>query len=195
MAWTSYVDYQGLNQLHLLPSSSPKQKPTESFFSLLPSSFFYTLFLPLFIFLSHPSSNEDWRHTVSWKIIKPTWQKKAQLWPVSQRTDYLQCYSYRFTPTESMERSNYRSKNASSVISSDFIEAITIICSSDVLSECQFAIRMVTKAWLNLPSWRSTDTSSVVETILKVLFASYEDEILELIISIFGRTNRNEWRN
>lgn len=114
-------------------------------------------------------------------------QAQIQLWPVSQRLDYFQCFSCRFIPTESMAERNYRSKNASS---SDFVGAITTICSSDILSECEFAIRVVIRAWLNSPGdpliEEALTQPSVVEAILEVLFASTEDEILELIISILA---------
>ncbi|PNX95356.1 E3 ubiquitin-protein ligase LIN-like protein, partial [Trifolium pratense] len=71
----------------------------------------------------------------------------------AQRLDYFKCLSCRFIPTETMSKINYiKSKNASlSVLSSDLVEAIRTICSSDILTECEFAIRVVTKAWLNSP--------------------------------------------
>ncbi|XP_027355012.1 putative E3 ubiquitin-protein ligase LIN-1 isoform X2 [Abrus precatorius] len=114
----------------------------------------------------------------------------AQLWSASQKVDYFQCFSCRFIPRESLDNSSYRSKNASTVLSRDFVGAITTICSSDVLSECEFAIRVVTQAWLNSPGdpliEEALTQPSVVEAILEVLFASTEDEMLELIISILA---------
>ena len=106
-----------------------------------------------------------------------------------QRSDYFQCLSCRFIPEESFKNSNYRSKNVST-LSRDFVGAITTICSSDVLSECEFAIRVVTKAWLNSPGDPLVEEAltqpNVVEAMLEVLFSSTEDEILELIISILA---------
>ncbi|KAK7303523.1 hypothetical protein RJT34_14430 [Clitoria ternatea] len=117
-------------------------------------------------------------------------KNEAQLWPASQRIDYFQCFSCRFIPKETLESRNCRSKNPSTVLSRDFVGAITTICSSDVLSECEFSIRVITKAWLNSPGdpliEEALTHSSVVEAILEVLFASTEDEILELIISILA---------
>ncbi|XP_020240577.1 putative E3 ubiquitin-protein ligase LIN isoform X2 [Cajanus cajan] len=117
-------------------------------------------------------------------------KNQAQLWPTSQRVDYFQCLSCRFIPRESLENRNHRSRNASTVLSRDFVGAITTICSSDVLNECEFAIRVVTKAWLNSPGdpqiEEALTQSSVVEAMLEVLFSSTEDEILELIISILA---------
>ncbi|KAJ1414432.1 Armadillo-type fold [Sesbania bispinosa] len=108
----------------------------------------------------------------------------------SQRLDYFQCLSCRFVPKESLANNNYRSKNGSTVLSSDFVGAITTICSSDILSDCEFAIRVIAKAWLNSPGdpliEEALTQPNVVEAILEVLFASTEDEILELIISILA---------
>ncbi|KAE9594813.1 hypothetical protein Lalb_Chr18g0057761 [Lupinus albus] len=126
----------------------------------------------------------------------------ARLWPESEKLDYLQWFSCRTIPTESFTNSNYRSKNAlvsqgTSVFSSDFVGAITTICSSDILRECEFAIRVITKALLNSPGdpliEEALTQTSVIEAIIEVLFASTEDDILELIISILaeliGRNN------
>ncbi|CAJ2658052.1 unnamed protein product [Trifolium pratense] len=110
----------------------------------------------------------------------------------AQRLDYFKCLSCRFIPTETMSKINYiKSKNASlSVLSSDLVEAIRTICSSDILTECEFAIRVVTKAWLNSPGdpliEEALTQTNVVEGILEVLYVSTEDEILELIISILA---------
>ncbi|XP_004486432.1 putative E3 ubiquitin-protein ligase LIN isoform X2 [Cicer arietinum] len=108
-----------------------------------------------------------------------------------QRLDYFKCLSCRFTPTETSTKINYiKSKNASSILSTDLVEAITTICSSDILTECEFAIRVITKAWLNSPGdpliEEALTQHSVVEGILEVLLVSTEDEILELIISILA---------
>ncbi|XP_058752537.1 putative E3 ubiquitin-protein ligase LIN [Vicia villosa] len=111
----------------------------------------------------------------------------------AQRLDYFKCLSCRFTPTDnSMAKISYiKSKNASSsVLSSELVEAITTICSSNILTECEFAIRVVTKAWLNSPGdpliEEALTQTSVIEGILEVLFVSTEDEVLELIISILS---------
>ncbi|KAK7246098.1 hypothetical protein RIF29_40957 [Crotalaria pallida] len=120
----------------------------------------------------------------------------GQLWPEAQKLDYSQWFSCRMIPTESFAKRNYRSMNASvrkerkNALSSDFVRAITTICSSDVLSECEFAIRVVTIAWLNSPGDSLIEEAltqpSVIEGIIEVFFASIEDDILELIISILA---------
>ncbi|XP_047158644.1 putative E3 ubiquitin-protein ligase LIN isoform X2 [Vigna umbellata] len=115
---------------------------------------------------------------------------EAQLWPASQRLDYFQCLSCRFIPEESFENSNRRHKNASAVLSRNFVGAITTIGSSDILSDCEFAIRVITKAWLNSPGdpliQEALTQPRVVQAMLEVLFSSTNDEILELIISILA---------
>ncbi|XP_019419627.1 PREDICTED: putative E3 ubiquitin-protein ligase LIN isoform X2 [Lupinus angustifolius] len=126
----------------------------------------------------------------------------ARLSPESQKLDYLQWFSCRAIPTECFANSNYRSKNAlvrqeTSVFSSDFVGAIRTLCSSDILRECEFAIRVITKALLNSPGdpliEEALTQTTVIEAIIEVLFASTEDDILELIISILaeliGRNN------
>ncbi|XP_014519006.1 putative E3 ubiquitin-protein ligase LIN-1 isoform X3 [Vigna radiata var. radiata] len=117
-------------------------------------------------------------------------KNEAQLWPTSQRLDYFQCLSCRFIPKESFENSNRRHKNASAVLSRNFVGAITTIGSSDILSDCEFAIRVITKAWLNSPGdpliQEALTQPSVVQAMLEVLFSSTNDEILELIISILA---------
>ena len=119
----------------------------------------------------------------------------AELRSDSQRLDYFRCLSWRKIRAESLAQSNYASNNASfreetTVLSSQFVGAITTICSSDILSECEFAIRVITKAWLKSQGAplieEALSQSRVVEAILEVMFASSEDEILELAISVLA---------
>ncbi|TKY58966.1 putative E3 ubiquitin-protein ligase LIN-2 [Spatholobus suberectus] len=119
----------------------------------------------------------------------------AELRPGSQRLDYFPCFSCRSMLAESLVNSNYTSANASfrketTVLSSEFVGAITTICSSDILSECEFAFRVIAKVWLNSHAdpliEEALSQSSVVEAILEVLLASSEDEILELAISVLA---------
>ncbi|XP_068468413.1 putative E3 ubiquitin-protein ligase LIN isoform X1 [Phaseolus vulgaris] len=127
----------------------------------------------------------------------------AELKPGSQRLDYVKCFSCRSMQAESLvDSSNYTSCNASfrnetTVLSSEFVRAITTICSSDILSECEFAIRVISKAWLNSHVdpliEEAVSQSSVIEAILEVLFASSIDEILELAISVLAElVGRND---
>lgn len=104
---------------------------------------------------------------------------------------------------ENLVNSNYTTSNNASfrdeitVLSSEFVGAITTLCSSDVVSERGFAIRVVTKAWLHSHGdpliEEALTQSSVVEAVLEVLFASSEDEILELAISVLAElVGRND---
>ncbi|XP_054814220.1 putative E3 ubiquitin-protein ligase LIN isoform X1 [Prosopis cineraria] len=111
-----------------------------------------------------------------------------------RRSDYFQCFSCRNISTEGLIVGNNTDNNVSvrkrTNLSGDLIESITTLCSSGVLSECEFAIRMITKAWLNSHGdhalVEALSNPSVIEAMLEVLFASNEDEILELIISILA---------
>ena len=73
---------------------------------------------------------------------------------------------------------------------SDLTRAITTISSSESLTDCEIAIRVITKAWLDSHGDRVIESAlskaPVIEGILEVLFASSDDEILELGISILA---------
>ncbi|XVF87065.1 hypothetical protein PTKIN_Ptkin18bG0090600 [Pterospermum kingtungense] len=74
---------------------------------------------------------------------------------------------------------------------SDPSKAISTICSSDsTLSDCEIAIRVMTKAWLESHGDPAIEAAlakaPVLEGILEVLFASSDDEIIELAISILA---------
>ncbi|XP_061356012.1 putative E3 ubiquitin-protein ligase LIN [Gastrolobium bilobum] len=119
----------------------------------------------------------------------------AELRSESQRLDYFQCFSCRAIRAESLANSNYTSNNASfrdktTVLSSEFVGAIKTICSSDILSECEIAIRVITNTWLKSHGdpliEEALTQSSVIEAILEVLFSSSDDDILELAISVLA---------
>lgn len=123
-------------------------------------------------------------------------ENNAELWGEPQRSDYFKCLSCRSIPTESLVIGNHVANNIVSVrkekthLSSDLTGAIDTLCSSGILGECEFAIRVITKAWLNSHGdpliVESLTKPSVIEGMLEVLFASEEDEILELLISILA---------
>ncbi|XP_038691182.1 putative E3 ubiquitin-protein ligase LIN-1 isoform X1 [Tripterygium wilfordii] len=80
---------------------------------------------------------------------------------------------------------------------SDLSSYTTTLCSSDNLSECEIAIRQIAKAWLDSQGAPTIEAAisraQVIEGILEVLFASKDDEILELAISILAElVSRNE---
>ncbi|XP_028803205.1 putative E3 ubiquitin-protein ligase LIN [Neltuma alba] len=114
--------------------------------------------------------------------------------PESWRSDYFQCFSCRNIPAEGLVVGNNTDSNVFPAkrtnLSGDLIEAIRTLCSSGVLSECEFGIHVITKAWLNSDGdpllVEALSNHNVIEAMLEVLFASNEDEILELLISILA---------
>ncbi|KAJ6882727.1 hypothetical protein NC651_029111 [Populus alba x Populus x berolinensis] len=79
----------------------------------------------------------------------------------------------------------------------DLSRAISTICSSDSLTECETAIRIIAKAWLDSIGSNviegALSKAPVIEGLLEVLFASTDDEVLELAISILAElVVRNE---
>ncbi|KAI9384837.1 hypothetical protein POPTR_012G118600v4 [Populus trichocarpa] len=79
----------------------------------------------------------------------------------------------------------------------DLSRAISTICSSDSLTECETAIRVTAKAWLDSIGSNviegALSKAPVIEGLLEVLFASTDDKVLELAISILAElVVRNE---
>ncbi|XP_049383779.1 putative E3 ubiquitin-protein ligase LIN isoform X1 [Solanum stenotomum] len=113
----------------------------------------------------------------------------------SDRFPYFSCQS---EPVECLREGNSKIGSVSirkeeeiiPSVSNDLSRAIFAICSSDSLSECELAIRLVAKSWLDSHGDPETvkrlSTAPVIEGIMNVLFASEDDEILELAISILA---------
>ncbi|TMW98184.1 hypothetical protein EJD97_004375 [Solanum chilense] len=113
----------------------------------------------------------------------------------SDRFPYFSCQS---EPVECLREGNSKIGSVSirkeeeiiPSVSNDLSRAIFAICSSDSLSECEQAIRLVAKSWLDshgdLETVKRLSTTPVIEGIVNVLFASEDDEILELAISILA---------
>lgn len=113
----------------------------------------------------------------------------------SDRFPYFSCQS---EPVECLREGNSKIGSVSirkeeeiiPSVSNDLSRAIFAICSSDSLSECELAIRLVAKSWLDshgdLETVKRLSTTPVIEGIVNVLFASEDDEILELAISILA---------
>ncbi|XP_023520024.1 putative E3 ubiquitin-protein ligase LIN-2 isoform X1 [Cucurbita pepo subsp. pepo] len=92
---------------------------------------------------------------------------------------------------ETVKKSDYfRNLETNHLLSNELCKAISTICSSDILSECEIAIRVVSKAWLDVDGDTTIEvalsTPPFVEGMLEVLLASNDDEILELVISILA---------
>ncbi|XP_073004624.1 putative E3 ubiquitin-protein ligase LIN-1 [Typha latifolia] len=68
--------------------------------------------------------------------------------------------------------------------------AIALISNSESLSECELAVHVVAKAWLNSHGDSVLETtlssSSVIEGLLEVTFTSKDEEVLELAISVLA---------
>lgn len=75
--------------------------------------------------------------------------------------------------------------------------AITLISTSDSLSECETAVRVVSNAWLDSDGDPVVETAlstiSVIEGLLEVTLTSKDEEVLELSISILAElVTRND---
>ncbi|XP_076889397.1 putative E3 ubiquitin-protein ligase LIN-2 [Bidens hawaiensis] len=82
----------------------------------------------------------------------------------------------------------------SSSSSSDLTQAISTISSSQSLTECEMAIRVMAKAWLDDPLIEKTlSRPLIIQGMLEVLFSSNNEEVLELAISLLTEfVTRNE---
>ncbi|GER40993.1 transducin/WD40 repeat-like superfamily protein [Striga asiatica] len=78
--------------------------------------------------------------------------------------------------------------------------AISTLCSSESLSECKKAVRLITEAWINSNSHRDgtiietlLSRASAIQGIMEVLYVSTDDEILELAMSLLAElVSKNE---
>lgn len=122
---------------------------------------------------------------------------KDELWSETQRIDFFRFFTCQRELTECLVNGNFivrndsiRKEENSYLPASDLARAITTISSSDSLTDCERAVRVITKAWLDSHGDRVTESAlskaPVIEGILEVLFASNDDEILELGISILA---------
>uniref|UniRef100_A0A1D1ZLR9 Putative E3 ubiquitin-protein ligase LIN n=1 Tax=Anthurium amnicola TaxID=1678845 RepID=A0A1D1ZLR9_9ARAE len=72
----------------------------------------------------------------------------------------------------------------------DLGQAITLMSTSDNLSECEYAIRVIAKVWLDANGdpivETALSTASVIEGLLEVSFTSKDEEVVELTISILA---------
>ncbi|XP_071701842.1 putative E3 ubiquitin-protein ligase LIN-2 [Rutidosis leptorrhynchoides] len=102
----------------------------------------------------------------------------------------------RFLPCQSLQTEPQMTKSrvVTFTTSSDLTRAISTIASSQSLPECETAIRVITKAWLDDSSIEKTlSNQPVIEGMLEVLFSSNNEEILELVISLLTEfVTRNE---
>ncbi|XP_016474567.1 putative E3 ubiquitin-protein ligase LIN [Nicotiana tabacum] len=123
---------------------------------------------------------------------------KHDLWAhTHKKSDYFRFFNCQSEPVEFLRegKSNIgsvsiRKEEKTTPVSSDLSRAIFMICSSDSLSDCELAIRLVAKSWLDSrgdpETVKTLSTATLIEGIMNVLFASEDDEILELAISILA---------
>ncbi|KAK1556329.1 hypothetical protein Q3G72_002997 [Acer saccharum] len=125
---------------------------------------------------------------------------QVELRPETQKLGvfrFLTCQDQRVQAEFLLRKNSTRYEDKAYFQSSELSRAITTICSSDSLIECEFAIRLVAKAWLSSRSDPSTEAelskASLIEGMLEVLFASNNDEILELTTSLLAEiVSRND---
>ncbi|KAI3664879.1 hypothetical protein L6452_43490 [Arctium lappa] len=107
----------------------------------------------------------------------------------STKTDYTW-----FLPCQSLQPKPPSMKSCMIMPPSDLTRAISTISTSENLTECETAVRIMTNAWLNNPLVEKTlSKPSVIEGLLEVLFAATNEEIQELVISLLTEfVTRNE---
>ncbi|KAL4291977.1 hypothetical protein GQ457_14G008080 [Hibiscus cannabinus] len=122
---------------------------------------------------------------------------RTELMPETQKSGRFRLFACQSRPTGCLVKGKIVVRNNSmrkldnvDLPLSDLSKSIATICSSDVLSDCENAIQVMTKAWLDSHSDPAVEAAltkpPVIEGILEVLFASSQDEILELAISILA---------
>ncbi|XP_030471411.2 putative E3 ubiquitin-protein ligase LIN isoform X2 [Syzygium oleosum] len=131
--------------------------------------------------------------------------QKLDLWPKTQKSNYVSLLNCQSVPIQCLVSTNGISSNRQNKleeidpqVSDDLGKAISSLYCSDILSECETAIHVITKAWLSSHGDHTIEASvskaSVIEGMLEVLFASQDDEVLELVISLLAEIvvrNRN----
>ncbi|XP_022720811.1 putative E3 ubiquitin-protein ligase LIN [Durio zibethinus] len=129
---------------------------------------------------------------------------KTELWLETQKSDHFRLFTCQSGPTDCLvngknviRNNSMRKEENVHLPLSELNKAIATICSLDSLSECEIAIRVMTKAWLESHGDPAIEAAlakaPVIEGILEVLFASSDNEIIELAISILAEfAARNE---
>ncbi|XP_059658092.1 putative E3 ubiquitin-protein ligase LIN-1 [Cornus florida] len=131
-------------------------------------------------------------------------KSQAELRPEMQKSDYLRFLTCQSEPTESLVHRGHmstivsiRNTENTRLSSTDLSGAIATICSSEILSDCEVATRVITKAWLvshGDPAVEKTlSKAPVIEGMMEVLLASNDNEILEFAVSMLAEfVSRNE---
>ncbi|CAI9090475.1 OLC1v1025253C1 [Oldenlandia corymbosa var. corymbosa] len=128
-------------------------------------------------------------------------RQKAQgeLWLDDKRSDYFRLLSCRNDTSVNVvgKKSTLTIGSIAKERSTEFLvpnelnRAIRTVCTSESLRDCERSIRLITKAWLDsngdLTMKSALSNQQAIEAIMEVLSVSYDDEILELAISILAQ--------
>ncbi|KAJ6764599.1 hypothetical protein OIU74_023483 [Salix koriyanagi] len=126
------------------------------------------------------------------------------IWHEPPKSELLRLFSCRSVSSECLVNRNIivrsnsiRNVETTHLLPIDLSRAISTICSSDSLTECETAIRVTAKAWLDSNGSNVIEGASskapVIAGLLEVLLASTDDEVQELAISILAElVVRNE---
>ncbi|CAN0862328.1 Putative E3 ubiquitin-protein ligase LIN-2 [Linum grandiflorum] len=131
-------------------------------------------------------------------------QSEIDTW---RREEYVKFFSCRSMVAECLADGKLVTKNDS--FRNDYSKpgsstglriAIIKICTSDALPECESAIRDIATEWLNCPPLVAVEEAlsrqPVIESMLEILYASGDEEVLELTVSLLAelvarrKTNR-----
>lgn len=112
--------------------------------------------------------------------------------PDSQKTDHLHFLNCRNDSTKCTVRVDSTALvQGDRIWRNDLSKAFRTICTSESISECEMAIRVIAKAWLDshADALVESELSKVqaIEGVLDVLSASVDEEILELGISLLAQ--------
>ncbi|XP_042025908.1 putative E3 ubiquitin-protein ligase LIN-1 [Salvia splendens] len=123
--------------------------------------------------------------------------QKAELLPDTNKSDYFRFLGCKTEPAEcfisKIEKISVNDDNSDVPSrSSDVAGAIATVCSSESLTDCEAAVRALSRAWLatqgdaRLQLEASLSQAAVIQGMLEVLYISNDDEILELAVSILA---------
>ncbi|KAJ6417893.1 hypothetical protein OIU84_001304 [Salix udensis] len=119
------------------------------------------------------------------------------IWHEPPKSELLRLFSCRSVSSECLVNRNIivrsnsiRNVETTHLLPIDLSRAISTICSSDSLTDCETAIRVTAKAWLDSNGSNviegALSKAPVIEGLLEILLASTDDEVQELAISILA---------
>ncbi|KAK9156323.1 hypothetical protein Sjap_003803 [Stephania japonica] len=139
-----------------------------------------------------------------WRRCQIYEKPKAEVRNETRKLDYSSFFSCQSKPENgfihrSQVTSNdiFRQEKNELLRQSNLRTSIATVCTSNNLNDCEVAIRVVSKAWLDSLGdpivEASISEAPVIEGMLEVLFTSKDDEILELTISLLAElVSRNQ---